>query len=141
MREKEIWKDVVGYEGFYKISSYGRLKRLGGYRKTIKKNGKEFSIFRPETILKSEITQTGHYRNDLYKHDGEKSIKERIRVNRLVAEAFIGKAPENKNHVNHINGNLGDNFYKNLEWFDGKKGSRVKKDAKRNCRQLSLIFE
>ena len=24
----EIWKDVVGYEGIYKISSYGRLKAL-----------------------------------------------------------------------------------------------------------------
>jgi putative component of membrane protein insertase Oxa1/YidC/SpoIIIJ protein YidD len=27
-RDSEIWKPVVGYEGLYEISSYGRLKRL-----------------------------------------------------------------------------------------------------------------
>jgi len=25
----EIWKDIVGYEGLYQISSYGRVKSLG----------------------------------------------------------------------------------------------------------------
>ena len=24
----EIWKDIIGYEGLYQISSYGRVKRL-----------------------------------------------------------------------------------------------------------------
>lgn len=24
----EIWKDIKGYEGFYQISSFGRVKRL-----------------------------------------------------------------------------------------------------------------
>ena len=26
--EKEVWKDVVGYEGLYEISSHGRLNRI-----------------------------------------------------------------------------------------------------------------
>jgi hypothetical protein len=25
---KEIWKDVVGHEGFYKVSNIGRIKRI-----------------------------------------------------------------------------------------------------------------
>ena len=28
MTEKEIWKDVVGYEGFYKVSNLGRVKSV-----------------------------------------------------------------------------------------------------------------
>jgi len=30
---KENWKDVVGYEGLYKISNLGNLKSLDGVRK------------------------------------------------------------------------------------------------------------
>ena len=26
--EKEVWKDVVGYEGLYEVSSLGRVKSL-----------------------------------------------------------------------------------------------------------------
>ena len=25
---KEIWKDVIGYEGLYQVSNYGRIKSL-----------------------------------------------------------------------------------------------------------------
>ena len=26
--DKEIWKDIPGYEGFYKINNYGKVKSL-----------------------------------------------------------------------------------------------------------------
>ena len=26
--EKEIWKDIKGYDGLYQVSSYGRVKSL-----------------------------------------------------------------------------------------------------------------
>jgi hypothetical protein len=26
--DKEIWKDVIGYEGLYQISNHGRIKSL-----------------------------------------------------------------------------------------------------------------
>jgi len=26
--EKEIWKDITGYEGYYQISSHGNVKSL-----------------------------------------------------------------------------------------------------------------
>ena len=29
--EPEIWKDVIGYVGLYQISSFGNVKRLGGF--------------------------------------------------------------------------------------------------------------
>ena len=44
----EIWKDIIGYEGLYMISNYGRVKSLN-YRYTGK-----------EEILKALKYGTGH---------------------------------------------------------------------------------
>lgn len=33
MMEKEIWKDVVGYEGLYQVSNFGRIKSLPKFKK------------------------------------------------------------------------------------------------------------
>jgi hypothetical protein len=29
---EEIWKDVIGYEGFYQVSNFGNIKRIGSFR-------------------------------------------------------------------------------------------------------------
>ena len=29
--DKEIWKDIEGFEGFYQVSNLGRIKSLGGW--------------------------------------------------------------------------------------------------------------
>ncbi|MBR5795391.1 MAG: hypothetical protein IKY26_04555, partial [Erysipelotrichaceae bacterium] len=29
MERLEVWKDVVGYEGLYQVSNYGRVKSFG----------------------------------------------------------------------------------------------------------------
>ena len=44
--ENEVWKDVVGYEGMYQISSLGRIKSF--------KRKKEI-------ILKQSIGSSGYY--------------------------------------------------------------------------------
>ena len=33
MEEKEIWKDVAGYEGYYQVSNLGQVKSLDRYVK------------------------------------------------------------------------------------------------------------
>lgn len=48
--EGEIWKDVIGYEGLYMVSSFGRVISLE--RKV--SNGKSFRIV-PFTIKKPNI--------------------------------------------------------------------------------------
>lgn len=90
----EVWKDVVGLEGYYKISSFGRI----------------FSI-KSNRILIRKPKYTGYFDIDLYK-DGKCYNK---RIHRLVAEAFIPN-PENKPLVNHIDGNKQNNRVDNLEW-------------------------
>jgi len=89
----EIWKNVVGYEENYVCSSKGEIK-------SIKRN----KVLKPN---KSSL----YYSVDLCK-SGE--IKRHL-IHRIIATAFHENV-ENKEQVNHINGNKLDNSVNNLEW-------------------------
>lgn len=101
---KEEWKDIEGYEGFYQISNLGRVKSLGGWCGTAK---------RKEKIRSTSLTHDGYVKVRLIHQGKDKTM----RVHRLVAEAFILNS-ENKDTVNHIDGNKQNNTVSNLEWVD-----------------------
>ena len=90
---KEIWKDIQGYEGLYQVSNLGRIK--SGYKSIILQPG----VCRGYLIV------------NLYKD--KKGLSQK--VHRLVAQAFIPN-PENKPTVNHKDGNKQNNCVSNLEW-------------------------
>lgn len=89
--EKEIWKDVVGYEGLYQVSNLGYVKR---------KN----------RILKH--TYREHYKAVILCKNGKTKT---FQVHRLVALAFIPNT-NNLPQINHIDGNKLNNKVSNLEW-------------------------
>jgi hypothetical protein len=91
---EEIWKDIKGFEGLYKVSNLGRVLSL-------KKN----------VIMKENISNSGYVFYGLYK-DG--IVKSRF-VHRLVAQTFIDNL-ENKIQVNHMDLNRKNNSIENLEW-------------------------
>jgi hypothetical protein len=89
--ETEIWKEISGYEGQYWVSNFGRVKS----QKQIMKCGNV-----------RRYTKVGLWNGEFQKH---------YLVHRLVAQAFIPN-PENKEEVNHIDGDKTNNNVSNLEW-------------------------
>ena len=105
---EEIWKDITGYEGLYKVSNLGRVKSL-----------------RNNIILKPG-NSSGYLRVNLCKNGKRKYAT----VHRLVAEAFI----ENENdlpQVNHIDEVKTNNKVSNLEWCTAKYNSNYGTHIKR----------
>lgn len=95
----EIWKDIKGYEGIYRISNTGKvlsLHYMGGNKlKELKpKKHKKGYLW----VLLRNNGKEGHYL-----------------IHRLVAEAFI-ENPNNYPCVNHKDENPQNNNVSNLEW-------------------------
>jgi hypothetical protein len=109
MIEKEIWKDIKGYEGLYQVSNLGNIKSLS--REIICGNGRTLS---KEKIFKFRNCD-GYNRVHLMKYKKEKNLY----VHRLVAEMFIPN-PNNLPIINHIDENRSNNHVDNLEWCTQK---------------------
>ena len=105
---EEVWKDVVGYEGFYKISNKGNIKSLDRY--ITQSNG--FRYLCKGKNLTPHKEKNGYLRVGIA-IDLKRKPKS---IHRLVAEAFIPN-PENKPTVNHENGIKTDNRVENLTWM------------------------
>src|SRR5258707_7817611 len=107
MINKEIWMPIKGYETFYDVSSFGRVKSLD--RVVVQKNGKLYSV--KERILSPNTVGTGYLAVQLC----IKGDKKKILIHIMVAIAFH-ENPENKPEVNHKDSNKKNNHYSNLEW-------------------------
>ena len=88
------WKPIAGYEGIYEISDNGEIKSLIKNR-----------------LLKPCIHKKGYLVVTLTKGN----VHKHYYVHRLVAQAFIPNT-DNKEQVNHIDGNKHNNYVENLEW-------------------------
>jgi len=122
---EEIWKEIVGLEGLYQVSTYGRVKSL--------KYGKE-------RILKQSKSSRGYLIVCL-------SIEGKIFnkfVHRLVAITFIPN-PENKGDVNHIDEDKTNNRLENLNWMTAKEnsnyGTRNERQAKTKSIPIKVIYQ
>jgi hypothetical protein len=107
MTQNEIWKSVVGYEGYYEVSNLGRVKSIA--RNIVYKKGKPHP--KKERIMHPVHRKDGYMDLCLYKD----TINQRFMVHYLVARAFLGE-PKDKKEVNHKNGIREDNRAENLEW-------------------------
>jgi hypothetical protein len=114
----EVWKAVVGFEGFYEVSNLARVKSLERWEDRQSIGGVLYKFLRKELIRKQILGQYGYLRIILRK-EGKSTY---CSIHRLIADAFIDN-PWNKPYVNHINGIKHDNRIENLEWCTAKENS------------------
>ncbi len=115
---KEIWKDVKGYEGIYKVSSLGRIK----YLERINSGG----VHVPEGIKRPQDNGRGYKYVQLKKEGTRKNFY----IHRLVADSFLPNLKKLK-EVNHKNENKSDNRVENLEWcthsYNNSYGTKIER--------------
>lgn len=96
--EIEEWKDIIGFEGYYQISSFGRLK--------------SFKV-NPDGYILSNVNKTGWYLNVVLCGKGKQNESHKIHL--LVGKYFVPN-PENKPEINHDDLNKQNNYKSNLKW-------------------------
>jgi len=94
----ETWKDVVGLENLYKVSSHGRV----------------WSKRRNQELKLQRVPNKKYYRAHFFV-DG---VYQRKQIGRVVYEAFLGEIPAGK-QIDHIDGDQTNNHYSNLRAVNG----------------------
>ena len=120
---KEVWKDVKGFEGLYRISNYGNVESVTRFDTL----GRRI----PSRIMKPQKNKKGYLHVKLtkgryYKH---------YLIHRLVADAFIGERPAEL-EVNHIDENKENNRADNLEYVTHSQNIRHGKGIEKRAKAV-----
>lgn len=106
----EEWRDVVGFEGLYMVSSFGRVISL---KREVRNTHCSYKVVRQRTLTPNKRTSRPEYHSyHLYKN---KRNRKSITAHRIVATAFIPN-PNNYPDIDHIDGNSLNNNVHNLRW-------------------------
>jgi hypothetical protein len=98
----EIWQNIEGFEGLYKVSTKGVVISLGKVQE-----------------IKPRKKNNGYLQVKLSK-EGKRF---HLLLHRVVAKTFILNI-DNKPEVNHIDGNKENNNLKNLEWVTSSENQK-----------------
>jgi hypothetical protein len=113
--EMEEWRPVVGFEGYYEVSSLGAVRSLDRSTQDARGSGRRHV----GKILKPSIHRDGYCYVKLH----ARGIAKTVRIHGIVAAAFIGPRPAGK-QVNHISGDKLDNSIQNLEYVTPSENMR-----------------
>ena len=116
--EQELWKWINGYEGVYKVSSYGNIYS-----------------FKSNKIMKNSPNTRGYLSVELFNNGSSRNL-----VHRLVANAFIPN-PNNYPQINHIDENPKNNHMDNLEWCTSKYNMNYGNGAKTRHSKIDYSTE
>lgn len=131
----EEWKPIEGYEGYYEVSSFGRIRSLPRY---VIKDNKGNKALKKGKIMKLGKGGTHPY---LIVGLSKEGIRTNYFVHRLVAKAFIpNDDPINKPLINHKNEMKNDNWVDNLEWcshqYNSTYGKAIEKQKQKRMKTV-----
>lgn len=134
----EEWRDVVGYEGLYKVSNLGRVKSV--VRKHSKTKNQHTNNSR---IIKQQLGNSGY----LSVHVSANGKRALLLVHRQVCLAFCDNK-ENLPCVNHKDENKLNNMVENLEFCThkynsnyGTRNDRILATLKSNSKYSKKVFQ
>lgn len=131
MKEKEIWKDIPGYEDVYQVSDLGRVRSLDRY--VISSSGRK--RFYEGREMKFRKDKDGYLRVGLSKN----GILKTYRIYSLVAKTFIGPKPENY-QICHIDSDKLNNALSNLR-YDTRSENNIDEYRNGNTRGMKFNVE
>lgn len=94
----EIWKPILGFEN-YEVSNMGRIRH-------------QWYQYKKNLVTPHFNSYTGYYEVRVFFNGKNKAL----RVHRVVAHAFCDRYSEERNQVNHKDGDKMNNRADNLEW-------------------------
>ncbi|MGC5027075.1 NUMOD4 motif-containing HNH endonuclease [Tsukamurella sp. DT100] len=127
----EVWLPVVGYEGYYEVSTEGRVRSVD--RVIVTRDGT--SRRQRGVELQGKAARSGYIYVTLSSGDAVYAA-----VHRLVLEAFVGPCPEGMEAC-HFNDSASDNRLENLRWdtHDRNVADRVRN--KQECIRGHALME
>lgn len=118
--DKEVWLPVAGWEGFYEVSSFGRVRSLDRWVEYAAcSRAKQHRRRYVGTVLKPKKSIRGYFRIRLCSGN----TKEWGAIHRLVCEAFHGLAPSRGHVAAHNDGDQTNNAASNLRWATYKENT------------------
>ena len=128
MTESEVWRDVVGFEGLYRVSDKGNVRSVErrdsrGHRR------------------RGRMLSPGHNRLNGYPQVGlrKNGVLKKKYIHRLVAETFLPN-PNGLPQVNHRDEVKDNNNVGNLEWCDSNYninyGTRTERTAQTRSKKV-----
>lgn len=134
--EVEEWRPVVGYEGYYEVSSFGNVASLG-----FRKHGRY--PHRRRLLTQSGVGPRKNYRRvNLYKDRKQKGFFTHL----VVMAAFVGPVPQSLECA-HLDGNPSNNHLSNLRYVTHKEnishkwlhGTQLTKLTRREVRAIKAM--
>lgn len=117
---KEVWRDVVGYEGFYQVSDLGRVRSVD---RIIVEKATGIKRKLKGRLLTPAIRSNGYAVVNLGRNNHR-------RVHHIVMDAFVGTRKEGF-EVDHINRNRADNRLENLRYITVSENHAQGNESKR----------
>lgn len=121
-QEGEEWRDVIGYEGLYAVSSHGRVVKYEHSQTWNNHGTMSTRVYPARLVIQTKffpIRNKNDYGYYLTIIIGPKKNRKRYWVHQLVARHFLPN-PHNYPQIDHIDSDKSNNNVCNLRWCSPK---------------------